>query len=158
MLRRIAEFSIVFAISAQLVLPQVDAWERVKRVETGKQVSITLQSGKSVSGKMSEWRADGVSLQRGKRIESLAKADITKVYVTAGMSRGKRAAWAAGIGGAAGAGTFGALVAGGDTAYVPPGAIVAVGALFISGTAAGIAALIPQRKQLVYQAPGASTK
>jgi hypothetical protein len=130
----------------------------VKLVEKGKRVSIKLQSGKSINGTMTEWRPDGVSLQRGKQIESLAKADIAGVYLTAGMSRGKRAAWAGAIGGAAGAGFFGAVAATSSDLDVLPGEAAAFSAVFFGGIAAAIAALIPQHKELIYQAPGTSTK
>jgi hypothetical protein len=145
---------VVLALLCQLGFSQVDPWERINLIEKGKSVSIILVSGDTVSGKMDEWRLDGLVLRKGKiKTVTVARADAAKVYLVAGMSRGRRAGWAFGIGGAAGAGLYGAAVAAGGSDGVPAAALVIGGGIFIGGISAAIAALIPQHKELIYTAP-----
>jgi hypothetical protein len=146
--------SLLLILCALPGLAQTDPWERVKLIERGKNVSVTLVSGKSVSGKMEEWQPDALVLRKGKGTVAVAKAEAAKVYLSAGMSRGRRAAWAFGAGLGAGAVLYAVAAAtagGGDTPAETAG-IIAVGGAFIGGIAAGIAALIPQHKELIYTA------
>jgi hypothetical protein len=136
----------------QTCVAQVDAWERVKLIDTGRKVTISLQNGKSVSGTMQAWTPEWVSvLQRG-NVTQLARSDVTRVVMLTGMSRARRAGWAALIAGAAGAGLMGAACAGTDGGCEAPGAMVAGGAILFGGIAAGVAALIPQAKETIYRA------
>ena len=144
---------------AQLGLSQTDLWERVQLIEKGKGISVTLASGKTVSGKMDEWQANSLVVrQRKTKTVTVARADVAKVYLTAGMSRGRRALWAFGIGTAAGVGLYGAVVGAGDVDTEAAGAVIIGGGLFIGGIAAGIAALIPQHKELIFSGAPQATK
>jgi hypothetical protein len=139
---------------------QMDTWERVKLIETGKKVSVALQGGKSVSGKMREWSPESITLLQGRdKVVQVARSEVKTVAFSAGMSRGRRALWAGSIGGAAGAAIgAAACVSTSSDCDVPPAAIAAGGALWIGGIAAGIAALIPQHKETVYIATPAGVK
>ena len=148
---------LAWALVCQPGFSQTDPWERVKLIENGKSVSVKLASGKTVRGKMDEWRPDGLVVrQEADKTVTVARADAAKVYLAAGMSRGRRATWAFGIGAAAMAGLIGVAVAsdsGGRREST--GAIIAetiVLGLFVGGVAAGIAALIPQHKELIFSA------
>ena len=148
-------FALIVTLGRPVCFAQVDAWERVRLVEPGKKVSVTLKSGKSVNGKMHAWSADGVTLLQGKdRVVQVPRADVTKVAMAAGMSRGRRAGYAALIGGGVGAGLFTGLCAGDSDCDIAPASIGLVAGMFIGGIAAGIAALIPQHKEVIYRAEG----
>ncbi len=68
-----------------------------------------------------------------------------------GMSRGRKALWAGGIvGGGLGAVVAAACASGG--CEISPAAMFAAGALVYGGIAAGIAALFPPHKELIYSA------
>lgn len=145
---------LAWALVCQPGLSQTDPWERVKLIENGKAVSVKLASGKTVRGKMDEWRPDGLVVRRGAdKTVTVARADAAKVYLAAGMSRGRRAAVVFGIGTAAAAGLFGVAVAsdsGGHDSYGEAIAFILVFAPLFGGIAAGIAALIPQHKELIF--------
>ncbi len=130
-----------------------DPWERIRLIEPGKKVAITLNSGKSVNGKMGSWSPEGLTvLKGGDKAEQLAKSDVAKVALVAGMSRGSRAGWAALIGGGAGTALYGGTCAGDRWCPTNPAAMAAAGGIFFGGIAAGIAALIPQHQELLYVA------
>ena len=146
---------VLWALLCQLGFSQTDPWERVKLIEKGKTVFAILASGTTVSGKMEEWRPDGLVVRKGRdKTVMVARPDVLKVYLVAGMSRGRRAAWAFGIGTAVGAALYGAAAgASGGVEDMPAAAFIIGGGLFIGGISAGIAALIPQHKELIYMAP-----
>lgn len=130
---------------------QSDSWERVRLIEPGKGVHVRLLSGKTVKGKMESWSGEGLRLRQSRgNVVPVSKSDVQRVSFVAGMSRGRRAAWAALIGGGGGF-ALGAGVCGGsgDCDY-HPAAIGAGTALWVGGISAGIAALIPQHKETVY--------
>ncbi len=80
-------------LSWQTCLAQVDPWERVKLVESGKRLAVKLHSGRSVNGKMETWSADGVAVRQGKdRVVQVKKSDVAQVAMVMGMSRGRKAA------------------------------------------------------------------
>jgi hypothetical protein len=123
---------LVFVLCAQLGFAQADPWERVKLIEKGKNVTVTLVSGKSFSGKMEEWKPDGLVLRKGKnKTVEVAKSDAAKVYMTVGMSRGRRASWAFGIGFGTGVGLHSAMLplAEPDSAGLAAALVVAGGGL-----------------------------
>ena len=142
-------------LSWQTCFAQIDPWERVKLVEPGKKLSVKLHSGRSVNGKMETWSADGVAVRQGKdRVVQVKKSDVAQVAMVMGMSRGRKAAWAGGITG----GAVGGIVAAACAAYGCEGgegaAVVAASVVIYGGIAAGIAALIPPHKEVLYAAPG----
>jgi hypothetical protein len=145
---------LIFFSGQRTCFAQLDPWERVKLIEPGKRVSVALHSGKSIKGKMQEWSSEGLTVLQGKgRMERVLKSDVAKIELVAGMSRGRRAAWAGLIGGIAG----GLLVVGScastgecDSSSMPAG--VTAGIFSFGGVAAGIAALIPQHKEVIYTA------
>lgn len=136
-----------------------DPWERIRLIEPGKKVTVTLHSGDKVNGKMGPWSPEALTVIKGKdQAAQLAKSDVAKVALVAGMSRATRAGWAALIGGGVGAGLMGAACAGGSGCDVPPAALAAGGAIWFGGIAAGIAALIPQHKEVIYTAKPALSR
>ncbi len=139
----------------QTCLAQIDPWERVKLIEDGKKVSVKLLSGKTLNARMEGWSTDGLSVRQGKdKVVPVAKADVAEVAMVSGMSRGRKALWAGGI---VGGGLGGVAAAACASAHcdVPPAALFAAGALVYGGIAAGIAALFPQHKEVIYAArPG----
>jgi hypothetical protein len=141
----------------QVCFAQVDPWDRVKLIEPGKKVSITLHNGKSVNGIMSAWSPESVTVLRGGgKTVQVPRADIEKVAMNAGMSRGRRAAWGALIGGGVGAVLIGAVCGGTSDCDGSDVAIAAGAALWFGGIAAGIAALFPQHKEVIYTAKPAA--
>ncbi len=143
----------------QVCFAQVDPWERVKLIEPGKKVSVKLLSGQTVNGRMEAWNADGLSVRRGKdKLLPLAQPTIAQVAMVTGMSRGHKAGYAALIAGGATASLWGLACLGnrgGCDAYVAATAVASSG--FIAGVAAGIAALFPPHKEVIYTAPGGSS-
>ncbi len=136
----------------QTCLAQIDPWERVKLIEDGKKVSVKLLSGKTLNARMEGWSTDGLSVRQGKdKVVPVAKADVAEVAMVIGMSRGRKALWAGGIvGGGLGAVVAAACASGG--CEISPAAMFAAGALVYGGIAAGIAALFPPHKELIYSA------
>lgn len=144
----------------QTCLAQVEPWQRVNLIEQGKRVHVKLHSGKTVKGKMESWNTDGLTIRQGKdKIVSLTKSDVAQVVMPIGMSRGRKAAYGGLIGGGIGAALFGAVCAGAEGGcYAPTAAVAAGAALWIGGIAAGIAALFPQHKEIIYRAESAQPR
>jgi hypothetical protein len=135
----------------QTCLAQVDPWERVKLIEQGKNVHVTLHSGKTVKGNMESWNTDGLCVRQGKKkVVPLAKSDVTQVLMPIGMSRGRRAGWGAAIGGGIGGAIGGAFCAGYACSPKETAGVMGGAAIWIGGIAAGIAALFPQHKEVIY--------
>ncbi len=130
---------------------QVEPWERVRLIEEGKNVSVTLHSGAKVNGKMQAWNPDGMSVRRGKKVIAVEKTEVARVEFVTGMSRGRRAAWAGGITGGIIAGLSGA-VCGAYHCHPSAGAVVAANGAIYGAAAAGIAALFPPHKETIYNA------
>ncbi|HUI80891.1 MAG TPA: hypothetical protein VLY24_23360 [Bryobacteraceae bacterium] len=158
--RRLATNTLVLilvgVLAQQACLAQADAWDRVQLIQPGKKVSVQLGSGKTVSGTMEAWGASDLTVRHHKdQIIVLARSDVKKVALVSGMSRGRKATYT----GLVAAGALGTLEGAactrpqrccGSSACTGP-EMVAVAA-FWSGVAAGIAALFPQHKEVVYQA------
>jgi len=86
----------------------------------------------------------------------VAKSDVVQVAMVSGKSRGRKAVYAGLIAGAAGGGLMAAACQSpSSNCDVPPAALAAGGALFFGGIAAGISALLPQHKEVIYTAPSA---
>lgn len=131
---------------------QSESWERVRLIESGKGVYVKLASGATVKGKMESWSVDGLEVRQSKnKVVPVAKGDVERVSMVTGMSRGRRAGWAALIGGGAGA-ALGAGVCSGQSADcdIHPAAVAGATALWVGGISAGIAALIPRHKEIIY--------
>ena len=126
-------------------------------IEPGKQVNITLHSRNSVNGKMSAWSPDSVTIRQRQKEVHIPRSDIARVALVAGMSRDRRAAWAGLIGGGVGAGYIGAICAAQGDCGASTVLVGAAGALFFGGIAAGIAALIPRHKEVIYVAKPAAS-
>jgi hypothetical protein len=153
----IAILSIGLSIS-QPLSAQVDPWERVKLIEPGKSVHVKLHTGRTVKGRMESWNAEGLSLRQGKdKVVNLTKSDVAAVAMPTGMSRGRKAAYGALVGGGVGAGLMGGVCAAGADCDVHPGAMAAGGAIWFGGITAGIAALFPQHKEVIYLAGSAKS-
>jgi hypothetical protein len=142
--------------SPEAAFAQVDPWERVKLIEPGKSVHVKLNAGRTVKGRMESWTAEGLTVRQGKdKVVNLTKSEVARVAMVTGMSRGRKAAYGGAIGGAIGAGVTAGICAASICDY--PGAVTAGGALWVGGLAAGIAALFPQHKEVIYTASPAGT-
>ena len=158
MLKCLWVFLLVELLCWQVCFAQVDAWERIRLIEQGKKISVKLNSGRSVNGQMEAWSTDGLSVRQEKdKVTQVAKSEVARVAMLIGMSRGRRATYAGVFVG----GGLGALVAGAcasEGCDVSPAALFAAGALIYGGIAAGIAAIFPQHKEVIYtsaaSAPG----
>ena len=162
--RRLATNTLVLilvgVLAQQACLAQADAWDRVQLIQPGKKVSVQLGSGKTVSGTMEAWGASDLTVRHHKdQIIVLARSDVKKVALVSGMSRGRKATYTGLVAAGGFRGALGALEGAactrpqsccGSSACTGP-EMVAVAA-FWSGVAAGIAALFPQHKEVVYQA------
>jgi hypothetical protein len=135
----------------QASLAQVDPWDRVKLIEPGKKVQIRLHSGKTVNGRVETWKPDSVSVRQGDKTSTISKSDITQVALVTGMSRKRKAAYAGLITGGVVGGLTGAAFASACCEDQAIG-IAAAAAVFWGGVAAGIAALFPQPKEVIYTA------
>jgi len=141
-------------LSWQTCFAQDDPWERVKLVEPGKKLAVKLHSGRSVNGKMETWSADGVAVRQGKdRVVQVKKSDVAQVAMVSGMSRARKASYAFLItGGITGGLTLAACASTG--CEQPYAGLAALGyAGFFGAIAAGIAALFPPHKEVLYTAP-----
>jgi hypothetical protein len=124
----------------------------VKLIEPGRKVSVTVRGGRSIKGRMQTWSPDAVAVLQGKdKVVRVPKDEVSTLAMVVGLSRAKRAGYAAAIGGASGAALFGALCAGDDDCDVSPSLVAAGAAIWIGGIAAGVAALIPQHKEVIYR-------
>ncbi len=131
---------------------QSGRWEQVKLVEPGKRVRVELRSGRPVNGTLEEWTPETVRVRRGGGgIAHIARAEVDRLSMVIGMSRRRKAAWAA----AATAGIVGGL---GTAVCVKEGGsgseagFVAAAVGFYSAVAAGVAALFPPHREVVYEA------
>ncbi len=132
----------------------LDPWERVRLIEPGRRVQVVRTDGKSFEGAMKSWTADGLSVeQRGNKVRDVPKAEVARVAMVGGMSRAKRAGYGAAIGGAIGFAVYAALCAGAGGCDFSPALVGAAGGVFIGGVAAGIAALFPRHKEVIYRKP-----
>ncbi len=135
--------------AAQSCSAQVDPWERLKLLQEGKRVSVTLHSRKQIDGKMQQWSPEAIGILRGSEVISLQKAQVSKVEFVTGMSRGKKAGIAGGITGGIMMGLF-ALACGAEHCSAHDyGLAMAPTAIFSLG-AAGIAASFGPHKELIY--------
>lgn len=153
---RIFRNALVCALALQVFQPmgwaQVDPWERVKLIEPGKKLAVRLHSGKTVKGKMELWTSDGLSIRQGReKLNTISKADVARVALLTGRSRGRKALYAGLITGGVMGGLMGAACANGGC-YAEPAILVPAAAGFWGGLAAGIAALFPQHQEILYTA------
>ena len=139
----------------QASLAQVDPWERIKLIDQGKQVNVKLHSGQTVKGRMESWDPDGIGVRQGKdKVVPVAKSDVKQVAMVGGWSRARKAAYAGLIAGGITGGLMGAACSSSDCDVSVP-AMAASAAVVVGCIAAGIAALFPQHKEVIYQAQSA---
>ena len=134
----------------QMCLAQADPWARINVIaDRSKKVAVKILSGKTVNGKLIAWTSDSLTVtQRNDKSVQLAKSDVTQVLLVTGKSRGEKAGWAFLIGGGVG----GAVLAGAMRSEGSPAGFFLAGLLWFGGVAAGIAALLPAHKELIYTA------
>jgi hypothetical protein len=146
----------------QMCFGQVDPWKRITLIKQGRNVAVKLQSGKTLNGKMEGWNPEGLTVRQGKdKVVPVVKSDVAQVAIVSGLSRRSMAASGGLIAGGIGGGLSGAACA-----SLGCGALsVWVGALafaVVGGIAAGIAALFPPHKEVMYtaaaSAPGDSVR
>lgn len=140
-------------LSWQMCLAQLDPWERINGIAEGKKVAVKILSGETVNGKMVAWTPDSLTVtQRNDKTVQLAKSDVTQVLLVTGKSRGEKAGWAFLIGGGVG----GAVLAAAMRSEGSAAGFFLAGLLWFGGVAAGIAALFPAHKELIYSATPAA--
>lgn len=140
-------------LSWQMCLAQLDPWERINGIAEGKKVAVKILSGETVNGKMVAWTPDSLTVtQRSDKTVQLAKSDVTQVLLVTGKSRGEKAGWAFLIGGGVG----GAVLAAAMRSEGSAAGFFLAGLLWFGGVAAGIAALFPAHKELIYSATPAA--
>jgi hypothetical protein len=137
----------------QMCLAQVDPWERINVVAEGKKVAVKILLGKTVNGKVVAWTPDSLTVtQRNDKTVQLARSDVAQVLLVTGKSRGERAGWAF----LAGGGVGGAVLAAAMRSEGSAAGFFLAGLLWFGGVAAGIAALFPAHKELIYSATPAA--
>jgi hypothetical protein len=140
-------------LSWQMCLAQVDPWERINVVAEGRKVAVKILSGKTVNGKMVAWTPDSLTVaERNGKTVQLAKSDVAQVLLVTGKSRGEKAGWAFLIGGGVGGAVLGAAMRSEGSAA----GFFLAGLLWFGGVAAGIAALFPAHKEVIYTATPAT--
>ena len=151
-LKNAAALLLAALVYQQTSMAQVDPWERIKLIEPGKKVNVKLHSGQSVNGRMESWNADGLGVRQGKaKVVAVAKSDVAQVAMVGGLTRQRKAGYAFLIAGGVMGGLVGAACSSSDCDVVA----AAGSAVFVGGIAAGIAALFPQHKEVIYQAQSA---
>lgn len=131
----------------QMCLAQAAPWERIDGIADGKKVAVKILSGKTVNGKLIAWTPDSLTVtQRNDKTVQLAKSDVTQVLLVTGRSRGEKAGWAFLLGGGVG----GAVLAAAMRSEGGAAGFFLAGLLWFGGVAAGIAALFPAHKELIY--------
>jgi hypothetical protein len=151
-LKNAAALVLAALLYQQTSLAQVDPWERIKLIDQGKKVNVKLHSGRTVNGRMESWDTGGLGVRQGKdKVVPVAKSDVAQVAMVGGLSRARKAAYAGLIAGGITGGLMGAACSSSDCDVSVP-AMAASAAVVVGGIAAGIAALFPQHKEVIYQA------
>ena len=150
-------FLVVGLLCWQVCFAQVDPWERVKLIEQGKNVHVKLHWGETVKGALDGWSREGLTIQRSRLgtptgVVRIARSDITEVSQR-GMSRAEKAMIAL----AATGGIFAVyLYMQTQKEYKTENERTFRKALIVipvvGGIIAGIAALFPQHKEVIYTA------
>jgi hypothetical protein len=155
-LRNTLALMLVALLFQQTILAQLDSWEQVKQIKTGKKVQVRLFSGKTVNSKMEAWSADGLTVRQRDQAGSvtLAKSDVAEI-VALGMSRRHKALIGFLVGGGGGVTTMAIDCAG----HAPKGEICGRGSdgpvvfALVGGIGALVGSLFPQNKKVIYRAP-----
>lgn len=127
-----------------------DPWDRLQTIQPSAKVEVRNLAGKRVSGSFEQATANSIRVRTGQGIVNTTKADVASVSLVMGRSRGKKAL----IGFAVGAAVMGGLFAIGcardcDSEEVPYAALAIP---FVGGITAGVAALFPQHRLVLYEA------
>jgi len=157
-LRYTLALALVALVCQQTSLAQADPWDRLKVLEQGNNVKVSLLSGKTVAGKMQVWTADGLTVRQGKnKLMRVERAEVTEVVLLLGKSRSRKAAFWGLITGSIGGVMVGAL-SGYSIGDTGERVLVGAGAFLLYGViGGGIAALSPQKKMVLYTAPDTIT-
>lgn len=139
----------------QMCFAQVGPWERVQVIAEGKKVQVKTLSNNTVNGKMVAWTPDSLSVQLNKdNTVQLARSEVAQVVLVVGRSRGQKARLGFLIGGGA-CGTLGGIAGSVAESDVAAAGFFA-GFGLCGGIAAGIAALFPPHREVIYTASAAS--
>jgi hypothetical protein len=102
---------------------------------------------------MESWNAEGLGVRQSKdKVVAVAKSDVAQVAMVGGLTRQRKAAYAGLVAGGITAGLLVVACASAGGCDVNPAALAAGGAIWVGGIAAGVAALFPQHKEVIYQA------
>jgi hypothetical protein len=140
------------------VLAQSSEWASLKALRPGEKIWIRYKADnkvRSAKGEMVRWTEDTLVVRTGRTERVLARADVRRVAVYAGKSRGKGAGIGAVVGGGAGAVFYGiAAAATYEDLEVSPALIVAAGALLFAGVGALIGLAVGSTKtRTLYEVP-----
>ena len=151
---------VLLALLLAAALPAVALaaeWDTLARLHPGDRISVRYSEGahvRTAKGRFAAWTDASLAIETDRGKTTLARADVQLVKRQTGRNRARGAGLGALVGGAAGAGIFGGLVAThaeGDS-IVPPGAIVAAGAVAFAviGTLIGLA-VGTARTEVIYR-------
>ena len=146
--------SSVLVILVPALLCAQSAWDNLCNIQPGRKVEVRQTGGKKISARFQSASESAVTVQTGRELRSIPRAEVSSVSLVIGKSRGTKAAIAAGVTGGALGGMIGAYCAAGDECTLSNGGPIVIG--FFAAIAGGIAALFPPHREVVYSAsPGA---
>src|SRR5689334_11367692 len=90
-------------IAVQPAPAQVENWEGLKLISPGMPVLVRTTDGKQINGFIRMWNPDRLTIGHRQEVSDIARADVDQIATRAGISRARRAAWAAVIGAGVGA-------------------------------------------------------
>lgn len=137
----------VTLLFAQAAMAQSDPWQRVQLAQAGRKVEVRNRAGHRMSGTLESWSPGSISLRNRKGVTTFDRNDVASVAMLVGWSRGKKAAVAFGVTAA----VVGALVGAGCAKGCDDGVQYVLPAIpGLGGAAAGVAALFPQQREVLY--------
>jgi hypothetical protein len=137
-----------------LLLCAQSAWDNLRNLQAGRKVEVRQTSGKKISGRFESASDVAITVQVGRETRSIPREQVASLSLVIGKSRGTKAAIAGGVTGGVLATMVGISCAA-NNGCEDGMEYVIIGIPMYSGVAAGIAALFPPHREVVYSAqPG----
>ena len=128
-------------------------WTTVKQIKTNERLLVRQKNGKEIKGEMIEASDSTLTINRDSKPFSIARGDVSQVYVVSGTAKkGKWALIGAGIGAGAGAGIGATKYSNSvddSQIYIPMGLIIGAGSGALGGLLFGATT---RKRELVYAA------